>query len=344
MRSLRWLLAGVLALTGVLTLSGQRHAVAATTSTSQFRGINWADQRDNFVNGVLYPSGLSSSDTYSSAATVADRVVGQLYSISGANTVRMPVNEPTVSNYWGTYTGAIDTALTKGNVILAYWAYTGGKPTDTNAFYAMWDKIVGKYGSNPNAYFEVINEPYGYSSSDLNKMYNTRLNRYSSVPRGQVILDGTGDATNISGVGGDSRLATTLLAVHYYTFFAGTSTNESDWANGIAGEIGKYASRTVATEWGAPMSPGTKNGVYYDTINYDVPGGNFFDAYVRGVSSELRTLGVGSVYWPGLRDGDWYSLTSKTGTGASIALKLVNASGLDRLQYAWGIGNGGGGA
>jgi len=343
MRSLRWLLAGVLALTGVLTLSGQRHAVAATTSTSQFRGINWADQRDNFVNGVLYPSGLSSSDTYSSAATVADRVVGQLYSISGANTVRMPVNEPTVSNYWGTYTGAIDTALTKGNVILAYWAYTGGKPTDTNAFYAMWDKIVGKYGSNPNAYFEVINEPYGYSSSDLNNMYNTWLNRYSSVPRGQVILDGTGDATNISGVGGDSRLANTLLAVHYYTFFAGTSTNESDWANGIAGEIGKYASRTVATEWGAPMSPGTKNGVYYDTINYDVPGGNFFDAYVRGVSSELRTLGVGSVYWPGLRDGDWYSLTSKTGTGASIALKLVNASGLDRLQYAWGIGNGGGG-
>ena len=343
MRSLRLLLVGALALTGAIAVTGQHHAAAATTSTSQFKGVNWADQRDNFVNGVLYPSGLSSSDTYSSAATVADRVVGQLFSITGANTVRIPVNEPTVSSYWGTYTGAIDTALTKGNVIFAYWAYTGGKPTDTNAFYAMWDKIVGKYGSNPNAYFEVINEPYGYSSSDLNNMYNTWLNRYSSVPRGQVILDGTGDATNISGVGGDSRLANTLLAVHYYTFFAGTSTNESDWANGIAGEIGKYASRTVVTEWGAPMSPGTKNGVYYDTINYDQPGGNFFDAYVRGVSSELRTLGVGSVYWPGLRDGDWYSMTSKSGTGSSITLTLKNASGLDRLQYAWGIGNGGGG-
>src|SRR2546423_14536948 len=86
MRSLRWLLAGVLALTGVLTLSGQRHAVAATTSTSQFRGINGADQRDNFVNGVLYPSGLGSSDTYASASTVANQVFGQLYSITGANT------------------------------------------------------------------------------------------------------------------------------------------------------------------------------------------------------------------------------------------------------------------
>lgn len=343
MRSLRLLLAGTLALTGVLAFTSGHPAVAATTSTSQFRGVNWADQRDNFVNGVLYPSGLTSSDTYSSANTVANRVVGQLDSITGANTVRMPVNEPTVSSYWSAYSGAIDGALSKGNVILAYWAYTGGKPTDANAFYAMWDKIIGAYGSNPNVYFEVINEPYGYSSTDLDNFYNTWLTRYSAVPRGQVILDGTGDATNITAVGADSRLANTLLAVHYYTFFAGTSTNESDWANGIAGEIGKYASRTVATEWGAPMSPGSKNGVHYDTIDYDVPGGNFFDAYVRGVSSELRTLGVGSVYWPGLRDGDWYSLTSKTGTGASIALTLVNASGLDRLQYAWGIGNGGGG-
>jgi hypothetical protein len=80
----------------------------AHAATSQFRGVNWADTRDNFVKGVLYVSGLSASDTYSSAATVANQVVGQLYSITGANTVRMPVNEPTVSGYWGTYTGAIE--------------------------------------------------------------------------------------------------------------------------------------------------------------------------------------------------------------------------------------------
>ena len=123
--------------------------------------MNWADQRDNFVNGVLYVSGLGASDTYSSAATVADRVVGQMDSITGANTVRMPINEPTVANYWGTYTGAIDTALTKGKVILAYWAYSGGKPPNTTGVPQMWDTVVAKYGGNPNAYFEVINEPYG---------------------------------------------------------------------------------------------------------------------------------------------------------------------------------------
>src|SRR6185312_1865415 len=107
-------------------------------------------------------------------------------------------------------------------------------------------------------------------------------------------------------------------------------------------EIGSYASRTIATEWGAPMSTGSKNGVEYDPIDYSIESGSFFAEYVRGVSSELRTLGVGSVYWPGLRDGDWYSLTSKTGTGSSIVLSLVNSSGLTRLQYAWGVGGGGG--
>jgi hypothetical protein len=207
----------------------------------------------------------------------------------------------------------------------------------------MWDTVVAKYGSNANAYFEVINEPYGYSTTDLNNFYNTWLNRYPSVARGRVILDGAGYATNVSAVGGDSRLNNTLLGVHDYTFFVNPpSESENEWGTHIGNLIGSYASRTVATEWGGPMSPGSKNGVSYDTIDYNIPSGSFFADYLRGVASKLRSLGVGSVYWPGLRDGDWYSMTSKTGSGSGIHLTLVNASGLGRLQYAWGLGNAGG--
>jgi hypothetical protein len=331
---------GMLRLLAVFVAAAGMAALGPTqayASTTQFKGVNWADQRDNFVNGTLYVSGLGASDTYSSAATVADRVLGQMYSITGANTVRMPINEPTVANYWGTYTGAIDKALTKGKVILAYWAYSGGKPSNTTNFYNMWNTVVSKYGGNPNAYFEIINEPYGLNGTDLDNLYNTWLTKYSSVPRGRVILDGGGDAQNISGVGSDSRLNNTLLGVHDYSFFVNPPYNsEASWANHLAGYIGKYASRTVVTEWGGPMAPGSKNGVNYGKINYDVPGANYFDAYVRGMSDELRTLGVGSVYWPGLRDGDWYSMTTKSGNGSGITLSLVNQSGLDRLHYAWG--------
>jgi hypothetical protein len=337
----RVLLACALAVATLLT-AGQHQAHAAT-GTAGFRGVNWADQRDNFVNGVLYPSGLSSTDTYASAETVADRVIGQLYSITGANTVRIPINEPTVATDWSAYTGAIDEALTKGNVILAYWAYQNGEPNSVSAFDTMWDTVIAKYGSNPNAYFEVINEPYAYSASALQTFYSNWLSRYSSVPKGHVILDGSGYATGVSTVGSDSALNGTLIAVHYYSFFVGSPYNdETDWANGIAGLIGSYAGRTIATEWGGPMSTGSKNNVEYDPIDYSIESGSYFAEYIRGVSSELRALGVGSVYWPGLRDGDWYSLTSKTGTGSSIALSLVNSSGLTRLQYAWGVGSGGG--
>ena len=311
-------LLAVFGLAGSLLTAGSTPAHA---STGQFRGINWADTRDNFVNGVLYVSGLGPSDTYSSAATVANQLVGQMYSITGANTVRMPINEPTVSNYWETYTGAIDTALSKGNVILAYWAH----------------------GGNSNAYFEVINEPYGYSPTDLDNMYNTWLARYAGVPRGRVILDGAGLATNVPAVGNDSRLNGTLLAVHDYTMFVGSPyDDETAWANHIASYIGGYASRTIATEWGAPMSPGSKYNIQWDTVDYSIPSGSFWADYVRGVGSELRSLGMGSVYWPGLRDGDWYSMTRRSGSGANIQLSLVNPSGLTRLRYAWGIGSGGG--
>ncbi|WP_410615884.1 RICIN domain-containing protein [Amycolatopsis sp. lyj-109] len=313
----------------------------AQASTSGLKGVNWADTRDNFVNGVLYVSGLGASDTYSSAAATANQVVGQLYSITGADTVRLPINEPTVSGYWGTYTGAIDTALTKGKVILAYWAYTGGKPTDTGRFQQMWDTVVAKYGSNPNAYFEVINEPYAYSAGDLNNFYNAWLARYPGVPRARVILDGTGYAQNVPAVGGDRRLDGTLLAAHDYSFFAGYES-ETEWADHIGGYIGAYADRTVVTEWGGPMSPGSKNGVQYGTLDYSIPSGSFFADYIRGVSEKLRSLGVGSVYWPGLRDGDWYSMTTKAGTGPGIKLSLSNPSGLTRLRYAWGLGSGGG--
>lgn len=109
---------------------------------NQFCGVNWADKRDNFVSDVLVLSGLSLSDTYESASVVADRVIGQFVSLMGTNSVRIPVNEPTVSTFWNTYTGVIDMALTKGRVVMGYWgpAQPSG-PKNMNDWWAMWAKV-----------------------------------------------------------------------------------------------------------------------------------------------------------------------------------------------------------
>lgn len=321
----------------------------ASANTSQFRGVNWADSRDNFQAGVLYVSGLSSSDTYSSAFATGTSVMTQLASKVGANAVRMPINEATVSGYWATYTGAIDAVLAKGSVVLCYWdSAKTNKPPDMNAYWAMWKTVVDKYGSNANAYFEVFNEPNMYSTTDLISLYSSWLSQFSSVPRTRVILDGTGDAQNVPNIGSASALNGCLLAVHDYSFFGSdTWTSDSQWASQFQGEVGGYSDRTVCTEWGGPMTPGSKNGVSYGSLDYSKPPTNYFEAYIRGMSSQLRAWNMGSFYWAGVKDGDWYSMTTRTGTGSNLTLSVPNQSGLAQLQNAWTgpppSGNGGAG-
>lgn len=326
-RAVRGVLAGTFLLWGTNVLA----------STNQFRGVNWADQRDNFQSGVVYVSGLTSTDTYASASVMADRVVGQFVSKLGSNAVRMPINEATVNIYWATYTGAIDMALTKGRVNLCYWGKaSGANPPDMTAWWKMWSTVIAKYGSNPNFYAEVFNEPSGYSKANLLTLYADWLQKFPNFPRNHIILDGTGLAMNVPDVGADSRFAQCLLAVHDYSFFGGTDmVKDAQWANHIKGFVGNYSDRTIATEWGGPMSTGSKNGVTYQPMNYNVVGTNFFEAYIRGISQQLRDWKMGSFYWPGLRDGDWYSMTTRSGTGAGTTLTISNQSGVDRMHYSW---------
>jgi len=322
---------GVLA--GTLFLCGSD----VLASTNQVRGVNWADQRDNFQSGVVYVSGLSSTDTYASASVMADKVVGQFVSKLGSNAVRMPINEATVNTYWATYTGAIDMALTKGRVDICYWGKSSGaNPPDMTAWWSMWSTVMAKYGSNPNFYAEVFNEPSGYTKANLLTLYAQWLQKFPNFPRNRIILDGSGLAMNVPDVGSDSRFSECLLAVHDYSFFGGTDmTKDAQWANHIKGFVGNYSDRTIATEWGGPMSTGSKNGVTYQPMNYNVVGTNFFEAYIRGISQQLHDWKAGSFYWPGLRDGDWYSMTTRSGTGAGTTLTISNQSGVDRMHYSW---------
>lgn len=319
------------------SLLGRR---SAATLTGSFRGLNWADRRDNFQAGVLYPCGLRPSDTYQSASRVADRVVGQMYSLTGANTVRMPINEPTVAGYWGTYTGAIDTALTKGRVILCYWAAKDGKPADLTAFREMWRAVVEKYGASGNAYFEPINEPHGFTPADLNDFYDNWLGAFSSLPRDRVILDGSKYAQVPATVGADKRLKDCLLGYHEYDFFNSFAT-EAEWQAHMRSDVGDHYRRTLCTEFGNVMNVGLLSGqTQHDRLlDYGTPSSEKSVVYLRAVTGQLRAWGVGSVYWPGIRDDNIYRLCTKAGSGSRITLSIASASGLARIRHAWGEGS-----
>ncbi|HUP12678.1 MAG TPA: RICIN domain-containing protein, partial [Niastella sp.] len=55
-------------------------------------------------------------------------------------------------------------------------------------------------------------------------------------------------------------------------------------------------------------------------------------AYLQGMTQGILARSMGCVYWPGLRNGDTYSLLTLSGS----TLTTNNASGLTRLQYGWG--------
>ena len=311
-------------------------AVNSFAVTSQFRGVNWADKRDNFVSDVLVLSGLSLSDNYQSASVVAERIIGGFQELLGTNSVRMPVNEPTILNAFDMYSGALDVALKHGRLVMGYWGPSQPSgPSNMDNWWKMWGRLVEKYGDHPNAYFEIFNEPHMYNKDQLRNLYAEWLEKFPNVPRDHILLDGSGMAQNVPDIADDPRFEGCLFAVHEYTFWNMSITTEEGWKNSFKYKVGKYADRTVCTEWGGAMAPGDKAGVHYETMDYNSTPTNYFMAYIRGMSDQLREWEMGSFYWPGLRDGDWYSMTKRSGEGANIKLEVVNQSGLDRMHMAW---------
>lgn len=310
----------------------------AGAATSGFRGANWADERDNFVDDTLVLGGLSTSDSYATTQAKADRILSGFQANLGANTVRMPVNYPTVSGaYWNSYTGAIDMAASKGmNVILSYWegaSSRNGTVDNLTQFWSMWQTIVNKYGGNSHVYFEPMNEPYGYSDTDWKNLAAQWLSSYASVPRGRVIISGGGYNQRLITIGDDSRFDGTLISRHIYEFFDTSRATEDSWREALRTSVGSYASRVLITEWGAPMTDGR---------NYDAPATtDNFVAFIRGVAAEARAEGLGTVYWPGVRTNDPYRMQTVNGSGTSLTLSTTNTAGKDQLNYSWGLDGGG---
>jgi Cellulase (glycosyl hydrolase family 5) len=305
-------------------------------ATNQFRGVNWADRRDNFVADDLVLGGLDTSDTYDVTRVKARAILGGFEHDLGANTVRLPVNYPTVSgSYWPSYAGVIDEASRLDmKVVLSYWESSGskdGKVDDLAQFWSMWRTIVDQYAGDRHVYFEPMNEPHGYSAPEWKDLAAEWMQRYPTVPRGRVIVSGSGYNQNGTTVGGDPRFDGCLISIHIYGFWHANWTTEQQWKDALTASIGPYANRTIISEFGAPMTTGLDytGGLGHGSADH-------FIAFMTGVPNRARELNLGTIYWPGLRVGDPYSLETLHGTGTDLSLTLNSPSGRGRLRHSWG--------
>ncbi|WP_369034816.1 MULTISPECIES: glycoside hydrolase family 5 protein [Streptomyces] len=303
--------------------------------TTQFKGVNWADPRDNFADDLLQLSGLSTSDTYARTYAKSSRIISAFRANLGANTVRLPINPYTVNGaYWKSYRGVIDAASDKGfKVIVSYWEGTGAQKDgfidDTATYWPMWDRVVKAYKNDRHVYFEPMNEPHGYTDTEWADIAAKWLATYKSVARSQVFVSGAGYNDHVTSVCADPRLKGTYLSLHHYGFWKEYATYDQ-WVADLKERIGDCANRTVADEFGAFMTTG------FD-YNKKTPDNNFIN-FMQAVTDTFRELRMGSVYWPGLRTDDMYSIQTLTGTTDRPWLATTNQSGADRLAWGWGRG------
>lgn len=322
--------AALLAVTllATLCLVAGRSATPALAATNQFKGVNWADTRDNFNSGWVIPDGLSASNSYATVYSIANNYMKAFQANLGANTVRLPINVASVSqSWWSSYRGAIDAALADGmKVILSYWSESSSVGTidDMSGWTAMWNTVVSDYGSNPNVYFDPMNEPHGYTLSQWVAICSAWLAAHPNIPRGRVIIGGTGYDDNVTGVGAASALSGTLLALHIYASWDSSYTQESQWTALLNSKIGSYASRTIIEEFGAPMTTGVNYLINHNNGNQQ--------SCLAAVTDLARADSMGSVYWAGLKTGDTFSMEAHSGS----TLVSNNASGVTQVRWGWG--------
>src|SRR4051812_27246657 len=162
------------------SVQAAQQRLSTTSRTGHFHGVNWADKRDNYADDEVVPSGLDKeTDKYGDVLSKAKRILEGFQQNLGANTVRLPINPPSVNgDWWNAYKGAIDAATGRGmKVILGYWESKssmdgrvdeladscivpipvptpGPNPTPCTSvpYWSMWEKVIHDYGANESIY------------------------------------------------------------------------------------------------------------------------------------------------------------------------------------------------
>ncbi|MET3806823.1 hypothetical protein ABIB25_003843 [Nakamurella sp. UYEF19] len=312
--------------------------------------MNWADPRDNFIQDNNVPSGLSATDDYATTFRKSTQILQQFKTVLNANTVRLGINQATVSgSWWASYRGIVDAATKlKMNVILSVWpdrTFMLVEPNAIPTFYDTYQRVISAFGKDANVYLDLVNEPQGYNDDPSGWVAGNPTNwrdvaagwlqHFSTFPRSRVIIAGTGPGGDwyLGSVGNDQRLDGTLLELHVYSAFGLSFNTYQDWKSWFKGQIAGFESRTIVGEFGTTLNKGA---------NFDGPrDGSNPVSYMYAVTDTIRELGMGSVFWPGYRQGDSWNMLNFTGSGTVAApylAHIANPSAYNRLQWAYGLG------
>jgi hypothetical protein len=312
--------------------AGTGGTVAGGTGVASFHCVNWADNRDNFVDGHLLMSGITSdTDTYDGVTTKANIVVGAFTDLIKANSFRMPINEPTALDpWWNSYKAAIDVGTAKGmKVIIGFWAKDKniGKPVDNTRWYAMWKVVIDAYVNNPLVFYDIHNEPHGFTPALWVTQVNGWLAQFPNVPRQQIIVAGSGWDDNVGSVA--SNWPDLMMEIHNYANNGPTTT--AGWKSNLLNRLGNAVSRTIVGEWAGQLAGDFTTGVE----------GNADKSFIVGTANTIYDNKMGSCWWAGAfapsGGTSGTTLLVQSGTGNTMTFSVQGQAALTYIQHSWGL-------
>ena len=297
---------------GGATASGGSIAVGdgglLAAETASIHCFNWADAGDNFQKGALVLTGLSANDSYATVLASSNAIISGFKTVLGANTFRIPINETTVNTAttWAAYKGIFDAAISQNvKVIVAYWLPPGSNHVaDTTTWNTMWKTVVDAYVSSDLVYFDVFNEPSGYSATAFVTLVQQWMTANPSVAANRVIVAGTTTDIDVNQQG--AALPNCLLSLHIYDS-VGNTVAAAEAA--VKTHAGPYYNRTIVTEYvGASL-------------------------FLQGITTQMKAYGMGSCYWAGLEGTG--GIAKLSGTAPNYTLTVNNATTLATIQSGW---------
>ena len=306
--------------------------VSGGTGVASFHCVNWADNRDNFVDGHLLLSGITSdTDTYEGVTTKANVVVAAFTDSIKANSFRMPINEPTALDpWWNSYKAAIDAGIAKGmKVIIGFWAKDKniGKPVDNTRWYAMWKVVIDAYVSNPLVFYDIHNEPHGFTPAAWVTQVNGWLAQFPNVPRQQIIVAGSGWDDNVGSVA--SNWPDLMMEIHNYA--NNGPTTQAGRKSNLLNRLGNAVSRTIVGEWAGQLNEDFTTGI----------DGNADKSFIVGTANTIYDNKMGSCWWAGAfapsGGTSGSSLLVQKGTGDTMTFTAQGPAALTYIQHSWGL-------
>jgi len=310
------------------------YALAALASTSEGTtvhrsGINIPPKRGSSGSGSMLPG------TYDYVSDYSASDISHLPH-HGFDSIRIPVNKETADssiqlNRMKDYVDAIG-----GHALICMFddnendvhgdGHGDGLVNDLQELTTAWGKIHDVFSSYNEVFYEIFNEPFGYTTAAVYLDHMSQIISGAGLPTERTVLDGLSYASDLKGLVAEGYQG--LLAYHFYPMWLPSGQrSEHNFSEFFQAELSGLASRTFVTEFGGALN--VAGNPHYASADPETQFGNV--NVLRGLHCAYKRLEArgevikGSYHWHGWHNDDSYDFWAAANVNGQTKVKNILA-------------------